>query len=85
MTRFLILPRWPGEDRPGRAVRGAGPLSVVGDHGGGELTPVAKVLVVDDDPSLLRAMHLGLHAHGHEVITAVNGEQGISQTALASP
>jgi two-component system KDP operon response regulator KdpE len=46
---------------------------------------VAKILVVDDDPSLLRALRLGLAAHGHEVITAVNGEQGISQTAIASP
>jgi two-component system KDP operon response regulator KdpE len=46
---------------------------------------VAKILVVDDDPSLLRALRLGLAARGHEVITAVNGEQGISQTAAASP
>ena len=46
---------------------------------------MAKVLVVDDDPSLLRALRLGLAARGHQVITAVNGEQGISQTALASP
>ncbi len=46
---------------------------------------MAKVLVVDDDPALLRALHLGLHARGHEVVTAVNGEQGLSQTALASP
>jgi two-component system, OmpR family, KDP operon response regulator KdpE len=46
---------------------------------------VAKVLVVDDDSSLLRALRLGLAARGHQVVTAVNGEQGISQTALASP
>jgi two-component system KDP operon response regulator KdpE len=46
---------------------------------------MAKVLVVDDDPSLLRALRLGLAARGHQVITAVNGEQGMSQTALASP
>jgi two-component system, OmpR family, KDP operon response regulator KdpE len=46
---------------------------------------VAKVLVVDDDPSLLRALRLGLAARGHQVMTAVNGEQGISQTVLASP
>jgi two-component system KDP operon response regulator KdpE len=46
---------------------------------------VAKVLVIDDDPSLLRALRLGLQAGGHEVVTAVNGEQGISQTALTSP
>ncbi len=46
---------------------------------------MAKVLVVDDDPSLLRALRVGLKARGHEVITATNGEQGISQTALTSP
>jgi two-component system KDP operon response regulator KdpE len=46
---------------------------------------VAKILVIDDDPSLLRALRVGLHAGGHEVTTAVNGEQGISQTALTSP
>jgi two-component system KDP operon response regulator KdpE len=46
---------------------------------------MAKVLVVDDDPSLLRALRLSLRAGGHEVVTAVNGEQGISQTALVAP
>jgi two-component system KDP operon response regulator KdpE len=46
---------------------------------------MAKVLVIDDDPSLLRALRLGLQAGGHEVVTAANGEQGISQTALSSP
>jgi two-component system, OmpR family, KDP operon response regulator KdpE len=46
---------------------------------------VARVLVIDDDPSLLRAMRVGLEADGHEVTTAVNGDRGISQTALVSP
>ncbi|HEY1989976.1 MAG TPA: response regulator transcription factor [Acidimicrobiales bacterium] len=46
---------------------------------------MAKVLVIDDDPSLLRALRLGLQAGGHQVTTAVNGEQGISQTAVTSP
>jgi two-component system, OmpR family, KDP operon response regulator KdpE len=46
---------------------------------------VVKVLVIDDDPSLLRALRLGLQAGGHEVVTAVNGEQGISQVAVAAP
>src|ERR1700688_2282041 len=49
------------------------------------MTAVAKVLVIDDDPSLLRALRLGLQAGGHEVVTAANGQQGISQTALTSP
>ena len=46
---------------------------------------MAKVLVIDDDSSLLRALRLGLQSVGHEVITATNGEQGISQTTLTSP
>jgi two-component system KDP operon response regulator KdpE len=46
---------------------------------------MAKVLVIDDDKSLLRALRLGLKAGGHEVVTAETGEHGISQTALVSP
>ncbi|MBW4077241.1 MAG: response regulator [Acidobacteria bacterium] len=46
---------------------------------------MAKVLVIDDDRSLLRAIQLGLKAGGHEVITAASGESGITQTALHSP
>jgi two-component system, OmpR family, KDP operon response regulator KdpE len=46
---------------------------------------VAKVLVVDDDPALLKALRLGLAARGHEVITATSGNQGISKNAIASP
>lgn len=46
---------------------------------------MARVLVIDDDTSLLRALRVGLRAGGHEVTTAVNGEQGLSHTALASP
>jgi two-component system KDP operon response regulator KdpE len=46
---------------------------------------VAKILVIDDDRSLLRALRLGLKSEGHEVTTSEWGEQGISQTALTSP
>lgn len=46
---------------------------------------MAKVLVIDDDASLLRALRLGLRARGHDVASAMNGEQGISQAALVSP
>jgi two-component system, OmpR family, KDP operon response regulator KdpE len=49
------------------------------------MTTVAKVLVIDDDPSLLRALRLGLQAGGHDVITAANGQQGISKTAASVP
>jgi two-component system, OmpR family, KDP operon response regulator KdpE len=46
---------------------------------------VAKVLVVDDDPALLRALRLGLQASGHDVTGTTNGVQGLSQIAVASP
>jgi two-component system KDP operon response regulator KdpE len=46
---------------------------------------MAKILVIDDDPSLNRALRLGLQAGGHDVTTATTGEHGISQTALTSP
>ena len=49
------------------------------------MTTMARVLVIDDDPSLLRALRLGLQAGGHDVVTAANGQQGISKTAVASP
>ncbi|MHB1517420.1 MAG: response regulator transcription factor [Acidimicrobiales bacterium] len=46
---------------------------------------MAKVLVVDDDLSLLRALRVGLRARGHDVVTATDGEHGISETALSGP
>jgi len=46
---------------------------------------MARVLVVDDDPALLRALRVSLHLKSHEVVTAATGEQGISQAASASP
>src|SRR5664280_807493 len=46
---------------------------------------MAKVLVIDDDPSLLRALRLGLQAGGHDVTTATTGEHGITQAALIAP
>jgi two-component system KDP operon response regulator KdpE len=46
---------------------------------------MARVLLVDDDSSLLRVVRLGLRASGHEVIVATSGEQGIAQAALGAP
>jgi len=46
---------------------------------------VAKILVIDDDTSLNRALRLGLQASGYDVTTASTGEHGISQTAVTSP
>lgn len=46
---------------------------------------MAKVLVIDDDRSLLRALRLGLQSEGHDVTTAMNGESGLAQTATSQP
>jgi two-component system KDP operon response regulator KdpE len=46
---------------------------------------VTKVLVVDDDPALLKALRIGLTARGDEVITAHSGAEAINQVALAGP
>jgi two-component system KDP operon response regulator KdpE len=46
---------------------------------------MARVLVIDDDPALLRALRLGLRAGGHDVVTASTGEQGLTQTAATTP
>jgi two-component system KDP operon response regulator KdpE len=46
---------------------------------------VTKVLVVDDDPALLKALRIGLTARGDEVVTAHSGTEAISQVALAVP
>ena len=46
---------------------------------------MSRVLVVDDDPALLRALKVGLGAGGHTVLTAPNAGQGLAQAATASP
>jgi two-component system KDP operon response regulator KdpE len=46
---------------------------------------MARVLIVDDDRSLLRVLRVSLPARGHEVLTATTGEDGLSQAALKSP
>ncbi len=46
---------------------------------------MAKVLIIDDDMSLQKALRLGLTAHGHDVVTAATGGQGISKAATDSP
>ncbi len=47
-------------------------------------TPV-RVLVVDDEPQLLRALRAGLKGHGYDVQTATDGEDALDQIALHPP
>ena len=46
---------------------------------------MTKVLVVDDDPSLLKALRIGLTARGDEVVLAHSGAEAVTQVALATP
>ncbi len=43
---------------------------------------MAKILVVDDDPNIVRAVELALKTKGHEVLTATSREEG-EETAIA--
>ncbi len=46
---------------------------------------MSRILVIEDDPQLLRAMRITLHARGHEVIPAATGRKGLSEAAAARP
>jgi len=46
---------------------------------------MTRVLVVDDDPALLRALRIGLEARGFEVTLARTGGEGLSRAAQALP
>jgi len=46
---------------------------------------MTKVLVVDDDPALLKALRIGLTARGDEVVIAHSGVEAVNQVALAGP
>jgi two-component system KDP operon response regulator KdpE len=45
----------------------------------------AKILVVDDDPDLVRALRLRLRAHNYEVASASDGYAAIAQAQKERP
>jgi two-component system KDP operon response regulator KdpE len=48
-------------------------------------TATAKVLVVDDDPQLVRALRINLTAHGYHVLTAPDGTTALKVAADTKP
>lgn len=44
-----------------------------------------RVLVVDDDPALARALAINLRAHGYQVVVAHDGRQALAEMARAHP
>ena len=46
---------------------------------------MAKILVVDDSPTVLQMVSSALQEHGYEVVTAVNGEEGLRKAVEERP
>jgi two-component system KDP operon response regulator KdpE len=44
-----------------------------------------KILIVDDEPHILRALRAGLVAHGYEVVSAADGEEALDRAATELP
>lgn len=38
---------------------------------------MARILIIDDDPLILLAFKVTLEGEGHEIVTAMNGQEGI--------
>ncbi len=68
--------RHPPGDRPGAggAARGAGRRRIDVRPGGGT---VSRILVVEDDPHVLALLTSLLEFEGHDVVTAVDGLEGL--------
>ncbi|HEX7737760.1 MAG TPA: response regulator transcription factor [Ktedonobacteraceae bacterium] len=45
----------------------------------------ARILIVDDEKEILRALQRNLSAHGYEVFTASSGEQALDEIAMHRP
>ncbi len=46
---------------------------------------MAKILVVDDEPSIVRPLAFVLEKSGHDVLTAANGEEGLEMAESERP
>ncbi len=46
---------------------------------------MSKVLVVDDEPQILRALRINLRARGYEVMTAADGREALAVAAAQQP
>lgn len=47
--------------------------------------PIARVLVVDDEPDLVRILEFGLKAAGYQVDTANDGQEGLKKARELKP
>ncbi len=61
---------------------GGGPRS---NRFGGGMTTKTRVLVIDDEPQILRALRINLSVRGYEVFTAASGTEALKQAADHKP
>ena len=57
----------------------------IGDSGGVSETPQVRVLIVDDEPSLVELLSVSLRFQGFEVETAANGAEGLDKARASGP
>jgi two-component system KDP operon response regulator KdpE len=48
-------------------------------------SPATRILIVDDEPQILKAMRIALKTEGYEPLLAETGEQALDQVALQNP
>jgi len=46
---------------------------------------MTRILIVDDEPQILRALRINLHARGYDVITAADGAEALHSAATHRP
>ena len=46
---------------------------------------MAKILIVDDETSVIKIVRMSLEAHGYEVIAANDGEEGLEKAKSETP
>ena len=68
---WKVVPGNTGESQPGRAPNAQTKESVVRG-------PKVRVLVVDDEPSICKALTMALTREGYDVIAAQNGDTALS-------
>jgi two-component system KDP operon response regulator KdpE len=49
------------------------------------MTKKTKILIVDDEPQILRALRAGLAAQGYEVVSAADGEEALDKASSELP
>ena len=49
------------------------------------VTKKKKVLVIDDEPDMRDLVSMRIQVSGHDVVTAINGEEGLEKVESENP